>query len=90
MAEDGVVWRCPSCSKQVKADTDVALYWALRRHILEHEDRAALQAVDRMKARCYSPSCPLVGNHFIIRGLDGLPILTDFDKQWLRGIKINW
>lgn len=84
----GTSWRCPSCNEPVEAQTEEGLFWAVRRHIAGHEARAGLQAVDRARASCSRHDCGLARLRAI--GPDGLPMLTDFDRGFLRTFKVGW
>lgn len=81
-------WRCPSCNSPVEAQNEEGLFWAVRRHIADHETQAALRAVDRARASCSQPYCGIA--RLRVSGPDGLPLLTDFDKGFLRTMKVGW
>ena len=81
-------WQCPRCLRNVAAETNVRLYWNISRHIQEHEDRAATQAVDRARMGCMTPDCSL-GRTFTPYGTR-ISGLTDFDQKLLKGLLIKW
>lgn len=85
----GPSWKCPACQDAaIAAATEEALYWAVRRHIAEHEARAGSQAVDRARASCSRADCGI--GRCRVKGPDGLWMITDFDRGFLRTLKVGW
>jgi hypothetical protein len=78
-----VDWTCPLCNTFFRCDTEASLGWEVRRHISEHETKAAKTAVDYARAswnNYYGPSNP-AQQPFEAK-------LTEYDRHLLEGMKI--
>lgn len=85
---DKMRWQCPCCLQWIEAPGPGHLFWEVRKHIKEHEDRAALKAVNDAEHSCSSGSCG-IGKR-TLKDMQGLPILTDYDKGFLRTMHVGW
>lgn len=85
-------FKCPLC----KDDDPIVrgslehLEMAVASHILTaHEERAALQAVDKARVACSHIGCEIGRkNHLMLTGGTAMLNLSDFDKTWLSAMKI--
>ena len=60
-------------------------------HVLQHEERAALRAVDRARLECTTIGCEIGRkNHQNLSIGNPNLTLTDFDKTLLAAMKINY
>ena len=86
-------WSCPLCEKVdgfFERQTELGLTIAVATHIINHEERAGLRAVDRARLTCCETSCSLGKN----RKLDPdtqefVPRLTEYDRKFLSGVRIK-
>ena len=84
-----VTWRCPSCQDPLlEASNEISLSWAIARHIRDHEDRAAVNAVLRAGSTCGMHGCRI--GQLALKDATGLPYPTDFDKRFLSTMRISW
>jgi len=82
------LWLCPRCISKVEAVSEARLYWAVSGHIRDHEDAAAIKAVDRARMCCPMHDCRL-GMNITAFGTR-IAGLTDFDLKLLREMKVLW
>lgn len=67
--------------------TEQLLNLVVASHILKHEERVALAAVDRARLQCQEINCA-IGKRNYYTAVKGELTLTDFDKSLLAGMKI--
>lgn len=86
-------WQCPLCDEVdglFERQTKIALDIAVASHILNHESRAGLVAVDRARLGCTDTACSLGKNRvYDIDAGKFVPRLTDFDRALLAGMRIK-
>jgi hypothetical protein len=88
-----LTWRCPLCGPDdavVSRGSAEHLEMAVAAHIVLHETRAGLKAVDAARISCRNAGCEIGKNNAIV-SLTGNPNLqlTDFDKTLLAGMRIS-
>ena len=87
-----VSWKCPLCleDEPITRGGQEFLDMAVAAHLLRHEERAALKAVDAARISCRVAGCE-IGRKNNMNLSCGTAILTlsDFDQTLLRAMKIG-
>jgi hypothetical protein len=88
-----LVWCCPLCTKEdgtIERGSQEHLDLAIANHVIGHEQRAALVAVDQARLGCPSPTCDIGRNMHYNKSLGCAELkLTDFDRRLLNGMRIG-
>lgn len=86
-------WDCPLCDAiegRFERQTKVGLDIAIASHIIRHEERSGLRAVDRARLGCTETTCSLGKNRcYDPTAKDFVPRMTDFDRKLLIGMKVK-
>ena len=90
-----VKWQCPACfgeESHVSAASEALLRLEIREHILRHEDRAGLRAVDTARLECQSIDCKIGKNGRVlnVRTNEWESKLSSYDRRLLRIEGIEW
>ncbi len=80
---DEFTWECPACDEKIEASGPDGLTWNVRQHILHHETRAGLKAVEQAKENCTRTYCGL-------NTLSPDEKITVHDRKYLGEMKIGW
>lgn len=84
-------WICPLCDEETGSftrHTKLGLHVAVAEHILLHEDRAGLRAVDKARLECTDSTCSLgTRKQYDPSAVNMIPKLTEYDKKFLSGIR---
>jgi hypothetical protein len=87
-----ISWTCPLCigDEPIVRGSEEFLQMAVASHLLFHEERAALKAVDRARIECRVAGCEIGKKNCLNLGT-GNPCLalSEFDRTWLQAMKIN-
>jgi hypothetical protein len=75
-------WYCPACADRIEADSNADLIGKQRKHILEHERKGGLRAVERAVNDCGAMYCG-------IKKFSTPMSYTSFDRNWLREMGID-
>jgi hypothetical protein len=92
MKQTLLTWRCPLCAGDAEfvRGTQEHLDMIVAAHILQHESKASLLAVDRARLSCPVPECSIGRkNHVNLSLGSAFLTLSDFDKTWLMGMRIS-
>jgi hypothetical protein len=88
-----LVFECPICGpdSKITRGSQEHLNLAISDHIMRvHEERAALQAVDRARISCPNTSCDIGRRtHCNLSIGTSIMLLTEFDKNLLQGMKVS-
>jgi hypothetical protein len=86
-----LIWRCPLCTDcKIVRGGEAYLELAVGEHIKQHEEKAALIAVDKARIQCKSTSCEIGrASHWNKTIGNSELLLTDFDVRLLQGMKIK-
>lgn len=74
----------------IKRGSQEFLEIAVGSHIMIHEQRAALAAVDKARLECRSTSCEIGRKNYVGLSIGNPSLnLSDYDRTWLSGMRIG-
>jgi hypothetical protein len=84
---------CPLCEEfegKFVRHTKLGLHVAVAEHILRHEERAGLRAVDKARLECVQTECSLgCRKKYDASDANMVPKMTEYDMKFCQGIKIK-